>query len=114
MNMKSIHRLIIVFVLLLAFFDCKSQLCGKPVLLKKNWTIQSSAKVSEDGSTISKPGIQTGDWIPATMPSTIFNALVEAGLEKDPYFGNNLVESESYYDVHALTYLWDKATYYLI
>ena len=107
MNMKSIHRLIIVFVLLLAFFDCKSQLCGKPVLLKKNWTIQSSAKVSEDGSTISKPGIQTGDWIPATMPSTIFNALVEAGLEKDPYFGNNLVESESYYDVHALTYLWD-------
>jgi len=105
--MRSTHLLIIPFFLLFAFFDCMAQSCGQPVLLKKNWKIQSSTKVSEEGSILSKPGIQTSDWIPATMPSTIFNALVGAGVEKDPYFGNNLVESESYYNVHALTYLWD-------
>jgi exo-1,4-beta-D-glucosaminidase len=105
--MKTIHKIIPAFALILAFSVCKSQSYGQTVLLKKNWTIQSSAKVSEDGSTLSKPGIQTNEWIPATMPSTIFNALVEAGVEKDPYYGNNLVESKSYYNVHALTYLWN-------
>jgi len=58
--------------------------------LDTGWKIQSSAKVSEEGAALSKPGVDTHAWIPATVPTTVLAALVANGQFKDPYVGMNL------------------------
>lgn len=60
------------------------------VLLRENWTIQASADVRSDGTTISRTGFSTQGWYPATLPSTVLSALVEDKVYPDPYVGMNL------------------------
>ncbi len=60
------------------------------VLLRQNWFIQSSADVHADGAAISTAGFPTRGWYPATLPSTVLNALVEDKVYPDPYIGMNL------------------------
>ena len=78
-----------------------------PKLLKNNWNIQSSAKVSAAGNEISQNVFDTEGWYPATMPSTILEALDKNGVEKDPYYANNLAEIEGYFEVTSSMYLYD-------
>ena len=61
------------------------------MLLRQNWAIQSSADVRENGAALSVPGFRPPRaWHPATLPSTVFGALVAARVYPDPYFGANL------------------------
>src|SRR5215470_9882504 len=59
-------------------------------ILRDGWKIQSSAKISEAGEQISKTGFSTDGWYTTSAPKTVFAALVENGVYKDPYFGMNL------------------------
>ena len=59
-------------------------------VLERGWRIQSSAKVSQEGAALSKPGVDTHTWIPATVPTTVVGALVTNGQFKDPYVAMNL------------------------
>src|SRR5437899_12493573 len=58
--------------------------------LRENWAIQSSAEVRENGAVLSAPGFTPHGWRAATVPTTVFSALVKAGVYPDPYFGTNL------------------------
>jgi len=58
--------------------------------LTKDWKIQSSSLVNATGDQLSKAGYVTQDWFNTTVPSTVFNALVNAGEYRDIYFSNNL------------------------
>jgi exo-1,4-beta-D-glucosaminidase len=58
--------------------------------LDTGWTIQSSAKVSLEGPALSKVGVDTHAWIPATVPTTVVGAQVANGQFKDPYVAMNL------------------------
>lgn len=60
------------------------------VRLDRGWQIQSTAKVSADGPTISKAGFDTRTWYAATVPTTVVGALVADGEFKNPYTGMNL------------------------
>src|ERR1035441_4772547 len=60
------------------------------MLLRQNWAIQSSAEVHESGAALSTPGFRLTAWHPATLPTTVFSALVAARVYPDPYFGTNL------------------------
>ncbi|HEY1497707.1 MAG TPA: hypothetical protein VGF49_24290, partial [Candidatus Solibacter sp.] len=60
------------------------------ILLRENWAIQSSVEVREDGAALSTPGFAPRGWHAATVPTTVFSALVKAGVYPDPYFGTNL------------------------
>ena len=61
------------------------------VLLRQNWAIQSSAEVLENGAALSVAGFHPSRaWVPATVPTTVFSALVAAHVYPDPYFGTNL------------------------
>ena len=60
------------------------------LVLRENWTIQSSDNVIEAGETISKPGFQPHGWYPASMPTTVLSALVKDNVYSDPYTGMNL------------------------
>jgi exo-1,4-beta-D-glucosaminidase len=64
---------------------------AKPdLLLRQNWFIQSSDNLHSDGAAISTVGFSSKDWYPATLPSTVLNALVEDKVYPDPYVGMNL------------------------
>ncbi len=60
------------------------------ITLRENWVIQSSSEVRENGAALSAAGFKPRGWHAATVPTTVFNALVKAGVYPDPYFGMNL------------------------
>src|SRR5260370_19909407 len=61
------------------------------MLLRQNWAIQSSADVPESGAALSVAGFRPPRaWHRATLPTTVFSALVAAHVYPDPYFGTNL------------------------
>jgi len=60
------------------------------LFLHDNWRIQSSVPVLDRGDSISTASFQTRGWYPATVPSTIVGALVEAKVYPDPFFDQNL------------------------
>lgn len=59
------------------------------LLLRDNWTIQSSAQVKAGGNTISVSGYKTDTWYPTSVPTTVLAALVANKVYPDPYFGTN-------------------------
>ena len=76
---------------IISFSSCTRQaITEEKLFLKENWTIQSSAKVSGDGNTISLPGYGTDEWYPTSVPTTVLAALVDNGVYPDPYYGTNM------------------------
>src|SRR5215470_5896696 len=59
-------------------------------VLRDGWKIQSSAKISGGGEQISTVGFSTEGWYSTSVPKTVFAALVENGVYKDPFYGMNL------------------------
>jgi exo-1,4-beta-D-glucosaminidase len=60
------------------------------VPLASGWSIQSSASVQSGGDAISRVGFSTGGWHAATVPGTVFGALVEQGQFPNITTGMNL------------------------
>jgi len=58
--------------------------------LREGWAIESSAKATVVGEAVSVPGFATTGWHRATVPTTVFSALVADGTYPDPYYGMNL------------------------
>ncbi len=62
----------------------------RAVNLDDLWFLQSSEKVEGTGEEISQPGFSIQDWYPAEVPSTVLGTLVDIGIYRDVFFGNNL------------------------
>ena len=60
------------------------------LMLRDNWTVQSSAKVQEGGEALSTIQFSPKGWYAASVPSTVLNVLIENKVYPDPYFGMNL------------------------
>jgi len=58
--------------------------------LLTDWTLQTSAKVSDDGAVISKAGYDDSNWYSVTVPATVMAGLVENEVYKDLFFSDNL------------------------
>src|SRR5207244_13059340 len=54
------------------------------------WHLQSSAKATEGGAVLSRPGFAADGWYAITIPNTVMGALVENGTYRDPYTAMNL------------------------
>ncbi len=78
---------ILLFIL---SFTCMAQIPGGKLLLKDNWTIQSSKEIKSDAKTISTIGFTTNGWYPTSVPTTVLAALVANKVYPDPYFGTNI------------------------
>ena len=64
---------------------------ANPVLvLGDGWAIQSSADVGESGAVISTTAFKPANWYRASVPTTVFAALVKLRVYPDPAFGMNL------------------------
>src|SRR5689334_22647149 len=73
-----------------ALFAALPSAAATRTILHEGWTLQSSCKVKDSGSTISSLGYRTDGWIGATVPTTVLAAEVTAGMYKDIFFGTNL------------------------
>ncbi|HSB75311.1 MAG TPA: hypothetical protein VLC12_06655, partial [Terriglobales bacterium] len=58
--------------------------------LDQGWAIQSSARVTDAGQALSRPGYAANGWYSAIMPSTVLATLVRHRVYPDPDFGMNL------------------------
>lgn len=54
------------------------------------WKLKPQAEVGTDSILVFKPDYNTSDWVNAVVPGTVFTSYVNAGLEKDPNFGDNI------------------------
>ena len=60
--------------------------------------MQRSSQVSQDGTSLSKPGVDDKDWILATVPGTVLCSYLNVHAIPDPNFGKNqLYISDSYF-----------------
>ncbi len=57
----------------------------------ENWDIFSSEKINDNDSLVSTSRFSISESYKTDIPKTVFAALVENGVYKDPYFGENLL-----------------------
>lgn len=63
-----------------------------------NWKIKAEAEV-QDRKQMMVLDYDVSSWVSAVVPGTVFGSYVEAGLEKDPNFGDNIYKvDKSKYD----------------
>ncbi|MFJ3672420.1 discoidin domain-containing protein [Streptomyces sp. NPDC090106] len=61
------------------------------VPLESGWTLTMDDRADGDGPALSRTGVDTSRWLPATVPGTVLGSLVEQGRLPDPVAGlNNL------------------------
>jgi exo-1,4-beta-D-glucosaminidase len=82
--------LIALLVSAITLFSSAATPVSGQTLLRDGWKVQSSAQVSASGDKVSQPGFSSSGWYPTSVPKTVFAALVENGIYKDPYYGTNL------------------------
>lgn len=58
------------------------------------WKIKSQAEVGSDSVNVFKKGYNTRDWVKGVVPGTVFTSFVNAKLEKDPNFGDNIYKAD--------------------
>lgn len=93
---------ILTMSLLCLFFYSHAQ--NKRVSLNSSnpditWELKPKADVKESGFEISKPGFKMRDSVEGVVPGVVFTAYVEAGLEKDPNFADNIYRvDETFYN----------------
>ncbi len=88
---KFLIKNISPFLFIITAVNCMGQ-NDRPqgLVLKNNWTIQSSAKVESSGEDISSVTYPANDWYPTTVPTTVLSALVDNNVYPDPNYGTNL------------------------
>lgn len=66
------------------------------VAVESGWELTLDDWAPSGGATISRAGIDTSGWLPATVPGTVLASLVEQGVLPDPVEGfNNLMIPEA-------------------
>jgi Exo-beta-D-glucosaminidase Ig-fold domain/Concanavalin A-like lectin/glucanases superfamily/Glycosyl hydrolases family 2/Glycosyl hydrolases family 2, sugar binding domain/Glycosyl hydrolases family 2, TIM barrel domain len=60
------------------------------------WKLAAAPDIHADAAELSKPGVDTKNWMQATMPGTVLTTMVDRGVYPDPDYGlNNLAIPES-------------------
>ncbi len=78
--------------LALLISSCTEKPAIEELILTEGWKISSSAEVAADGKKLTTEHTTSSSWVGATVPTTVLGALVEAGVHKDPFFGDNLAK----------------------
>lgn len=93
MKLKT-KGILLLLGMLMAYPLTVSKVAAKSVYLHSDqsivsWKVTPQANVN-DQAAMMKAGYNASAWVDAVVPGTTFTAYVNAGLEKDPNFGNNI------------------------
>jgi len=61
-----------------------------------SWKLQSQEEVGSDSMKIFSGNYSADNWVKAVVPGTVFTSYVEAGIEKDPNFGDNIYQVDKH------------------
>ncbi|UII19544.1 discoidin domain-containing protein [Fulvivirga ligni] len=56
------------------------------------WKVYPQDSIGKDSLNIFAPDYNTDGWVKAVVPGAVFTSYVEAGIEKDPNFGDNIYQ----------------------
>ncbi len=70
--------------------QCSTVNRPQTIKLEDGWQIQSTEQAAQNGAEISNPTFKPETWYDAQVPTTVLNALVEAGQYENIYYSNNL------------------------
>ncbi|WP_127132828.1 discoidin domain-containing protein [Pseudoflavitalea rhizosphaerae] len=56
------------------------------------WKLIPQSAIGKDSVQLYSPGFNTSNWMKALVPGAVFTSYVEAGLEKDPNYGDNIYQ----------------------
>jgi hypothetical protein len=56
----------------------------------KAWRVAPQSEVTASGEQLSAPEYRANTWVPAQVPGTVFGSYVNAHLEKEPTYGDNI------------------------
>ncbi len=90
-----ISKLVVFLCLLLMLASCTTNPTVNEVVLREGWQIISSEKTDATGVSISTSDQSGDEWVDVKVPSTVLGALIDAGVYKDPFFGDNLAKIPS-------------------
>jgi exo-1,4-beta-D-glucosaminidase len=94
MKRHALHGFVQLFILLLTPLLVGASESPNLLELQQGWKITSAQNVQADGARVSKSEFDASAWYPvAHMPATVLQALADAGVYKDLYFGINLAKA---------------------
>ena len=64
------------------------------ILLSRDWLVQSSAKIDQDGKKLSSENASVEGWYTATVPSTVMGILTNNGEYQDIFVGKNYAKAD--------------------
>src|SRR5690348_6102766 len=70
--------------------ESSSQFTGSLVLSGGNWKLQNTSLIKDIPGRIGQSDFDDSQWIPAVVPGTVLGSYVSAGLEPDPWFGDQM------------------------
>ncbi|HSS95478.1 MAG TPA: discoidin domain-containing protein, partial [Terriglobales bacterium] len=71
---------------------------GRQELASGAWRLQRDSLVVGDGATLSRPGFNDAEWLPATVPGTVLSSYWDDGALPDPNYGDNQLNiSDSFF-----------------
>jgi hypothetical protein len=84
-------KLLFVVILFIDNVSARAQL-GKIFLNSQStdWRIKPQTEVGGDSVRLFQPGYNTESWVKAIVPGAVFTSYVNAGVEKDPNYGDNI------------------------
>ena len=90
--MKVFYYILLLSVVIFPMNTIYSQasISENLIVLKKNWFIKSSEKITNSGSIISNTKFSYSTWYKADVPSTIMGTLVKDNVYKNVFIGDNL------------------------
>lgn len=100
--MNSFRSFLLLFIIGIFSLTCPAQ-TARMSLNSTNpdivWEIKPQADVKNSGNEISTPGFKISNYVKGIVPGVVFTAYVDAGLEKEPNYADNIWKvDESYYN----------------
>jgi hypothetical protein len=80
---------ILLFAALTTTAQEKIDLNSSPAI---QWKLTPQDDIGRDSVPIFKQAYDTKHWVPAVVPGCVFTSYVQAGLEKDPNYGDNIYQ----------------------
>ncbi len=98
-NSSLLFSFVISFVLNLNVWASKDKVMINSSSAIAGWKIKPQSDIGDNITTLLQPGYDTSGWVKAGVPGTVFGSYVDAGLEKDLNFGENIyMVDKSKYD----------------
>jgi exo-1,4-beta-D-glucosaminidase len=107
MDKKTILFIALVFASLwpVCSYAQKVANLSQKVALKEGWFVQNSSKINISGAGLSSGLTDKGDWLNASVPSTVMGVLTKNGLYKDIFVGDNYKDIDKLQFDHSWWYV---------